>query len=309
MNPLTRRSFLQAAAALGVAAPGAPAAPALELGCQTLPYRALPLDRALEGIRKAGYKYVMPYYTHAGKNVFTPDLPAAQLAELKRKFSDAGLTPFCRFAGLEDEEGKTDLFRKELDLCAEFGIRTVVAIGPWAYDNFPNLPKRDREWRKIVAAFYARLEKMVAHAEATGVTLTFKPHTGITATAKACMEFLRRVPSDRVKISWDAGNVSFYEGICPDPDLPDLAPNVKSVCIKDHKGLRGEANFPTPGEGQVDHDLMFRVLAGAGFRGPVAVERVDGNGDAAKMPAELIDQRIAGARNFLVPILEKYSRG
>ncbi len=57
MNSSTRRRFLQAAAAVAGAAPrlsAAPAAPAFELGCQTLPYRALPLERALEGIRKAG---------------------------------------------------------------------------------------------------------------------------------------------------------------------------------------------------------------------------------------------------------------
>ena len=279
----------------------------IPLGCQTLPYRGLPMARAIEGIRKAGYKYVMPYSTHAGKKVFAPETPAGQLAEVKRMFSDAGLVPFCRFAGL-DAEGGVDAFRKELDLCVDFGIRTVVTIGPWYYDKFPTVPYRARDWEKKVAAHYAFLEPAVRHAEKIGVTVTTKPHTGLTANARACMEALKRMPSERFKVCWDAGNVSFYEGIGPDPDLPDLAPDVKSVCIKDHKGLRAEANFPTPGQGQVDHDLMFRILAGAGFRGPVAVERVDGTDDAEKMPAELIDERIATARNFLAPILEKYSR-
>jgi sugar phosphate isomerase/epimerase len=122
------------------------------------------------------------------------------------------------------------------------------------------------------------------------------------------MEVVKRLPSERLKICWDAGNVSFYEGIYPDPDLPDLAPDVKAVCIKDHKGLRAEANFPTPGTGQIDHDQMFRILCGAGFRGPVAVERADGTDSAEKMAPELIDERMAAARKFLVPILEKYSR-
>ena len=91
------------------------------------------------------------------------------------------------------------------------------------------------------------------------MTITLKPHTGITATAKACIEVTRRIVSDRLQICWDAGNVSFYEGIHPDPDLPDLAPRVKAVCIKDHLGLRGDANFPVPGQGQVDHERMFRT--------------------------------------------------
>ena len=107
------------------------------------------------------------------------------------------------------------------------------------------------------------------------MTITLKPHTGITATAKACIEVTRRIVSDRLQICWDAGNVSFYEGIHPDPDLPDLAPRVRAVCIKDHLGLRGDANFPVPGQGQVDHELMFRTLFAAGFSGPLALERVE----------------------------------
>jgi len=310
----SRRDFLRGAAGVATAAAlstPARAGAAYQLGCQTLPYRALPMARALEGIQKAGYKYVMPHYTHAGKDVFTPGLPAGELEGLKRMFSDAGLTPFCRFAGFSVEYNTPkagEIFRKELDLCVEFGIRTVVGIGPWSYDKFPTVPKRARDWDKEVAAYFAFLEPVVKYAETIGVTIAMKPHTGITATARACMQVLKRIPSERLKICWDAGNVSFYEGIQPDPDLPDLAPDVKAVCIKDHKGLRGDANFPVPGAGQVDHDLMFRVLFGAKFRGPIAVERVDGTGDAEKMPAELIDERLTAARSFLVPILDKYAR-
>ncbi len=310
----SRRTFLKTAAALAGAAyvpfPGR-AEESYQLGCQTLPYRGLPLARAVEGIRKAGYKYVMPYYVHAGKTVFSPENSQSELAEVRRMFSDAGLVPFCRFAGLtagpETPKG-LDAYRKELDLCADFGIRTAVGIGPWYYDKFPTVPKRDRDWQKEVAAFYAGMEQVVRHAESVGVTIAMKPHTGITANAKACMDVVKRLPSERLKVCWDAGNVSFYEGIHPDPDLPDLAPDVKAVCIKDHKGLRGDANFPTPGTGQIDHDLMFRILCGAGFGGPIAVERADGTEDSGKMPPEVIDEHMAAARTFLAPILDKYCR-
>jgi len=52
---------------------------------------------------------------------------------------------------------------------------------------------------------------------------------------------------------------------------------------------------------------MFKILFGASFRGPLSVERVDGTMTAAKMDAELIDQRIKQAREFLSPLLEKYA--
>jgi sugar phosphate isomerase/epimerase len=201
-----------------------------------------------------------------------------------------------------------DQFRGELDLARDFGIRTVVSAGPWYFAKFPNVPKSARQWQKECDAFFPALEQAVRHAESIGVTITMKPHTGVTAHGKACLELVKRVPSERLKISWDPGNVSFYEGIWPDPDLPDLAPHVRSVCIKDHRGLRGEANFPVPGTGQIDFALTFRTLFAGGFNGPLAVERVDGTDDAAKMPAELIDQRIAQARQLMEPLLEKEAR-
>jgi sugar phosphate isomerase/epimerase len=309
---LTKRQFLKHAAGLaGLASlPSQAAAERYQLGCQTLPYRSFPLSRALEGIRKAGYRYVMPTGTHERKPVIVPTLTSAERAELKRQFKDAGLEPFMAFAGLGMDIRKPDgmkTYLGELDLAAELGMKTVVGAGPWYYTKFPNVPKRARDWEKECDEFYAALEQGVRHAESIGVTITLKPHTGITATAAACLKVVKRIVSDRFKICWDAGNVSFYEGINPDPDLPDLAPYVKAVCIKDHQGGRAEADFPVPGSGQIDHALMFRTLFAGGFSGPLALERVDGKGGPAT--AEILDQRIAQAYNFLAPLLEKTARG
>jgi sugar phosphate isomerase/epimerase len=313
----TRSEFLRhAAGAVGLAGLSSLAAQAAgseqyQLGCQTLPYRSLPLSRALQGIRKAGYKYVMIFHEHARQPAFSPSLSREGRAELKRRLKDEGLTPFMSFVGLTGEVRKPEGLKKyieELDLCAEFGVRTVVGTGPWYYTKFPNLPKRARDWEAECNEYYASMERAVRHAESIGVTITLKPHTGITANARTCMDVVKRIVSDRFKICWDAGNVSFYEGIYPDPDLPDLAPHVKSVCIKDHMGGRAAANFPVPGQGQIDHDQMFRILFAAGFNGPVALERADGTDNAAKMPPELIDERITQAYNYLAPLLEKLSK-
>lgn len=308
MNFARRMLLKQVTVAAALAAQQSSGSERYNLGCQTLPYRGHSLPRALEGIRKAGYRRVMLFHTHQGKPVFTPALSAAGRSELRRRIEDAGLEPQMSFVGLVaghlGSPGALKTYLEELDLCAELGIRTVVGVGPWYYTRFPNVPKRARDWEVEVNAFYKEQEKAVRHAESVGVTITLKPHTGITATAKDCLQVVKRIVSERFKICWDAGNVSFYEGIYPDPDLPDLAPHVKSVCIKDHLGSRAQANFPVPGEGQIDHELMFRILFGAGFDGPIAVERVDGRDDAMKMPAEVIDERIAAARRFLLPILE-----
>ena len=283
-----------------------------QLSCNTLPYRAFPLARALEGIRKAGYRYVMLYQTHDGKPVFTPALSATQKSDLRKLLADNNLTVHMSFVGLSvdvsTDSGQSD-YKKELDFFRDFGIKTVVGIGPWGYKKFPDERKPADEWQRECDGFYKGMEKVLPHADSLGVIITLKPHTGITATAGACLKVVERLPSGSLKICWDAGNVSYYEGINPDPDFPALAPQVRAVCIKDHRGARAVADFPVPGQGQVDHDLMFKILFGAGFHGPLAVERVDGTMDAAKMPVELIDQRIGEARLFLEPLLAKYGGG
>jgi sugar phosphate isomerase/epimerase len=224
-----------------------------------------------------------------------------------RRMKDLGVTPFLSLGGFAAElltDKGVEGYLAQLDLCADFEIPVMVGGGPWYYQRFPNLPKRDADWQQDVSRFYAGLEKAVRHAESIHVTITLKPHTGITARAKDCMQVVKRVVSPNCKIAWDAGNVSFYEGIHPDPDLPDLAPQVRAVCLKDHLGLRGEENFPPPGQGQVDHELMFRTLFSAGFNGPMAIERVDGR-DRGKVAPDVVDERITAANRFLVPLLDR----
>jgi sugar phosphate isomerase/epimerase len=281
-----------------------------QLSCQTLPYRRFPLRRALEGISKAGYKYVMLYQTHEEKPAFTPALSAQERSDLRKLLQDCGLTVHMSFVGLgvnlKTESGQSQ-YKKELDFFREFDIKTLVGIGPWYFVKFPDTPRLADEWEKECSLFYKGLEQVVPHAEKSGITITLKPHTGITATAKACLQVVKRIMSDNLKICWDAGNVSYYEGVRPDPDLPQLAPHVRAVCIKDHRGARANADFPVPGQGDIDHASMFKILFGAGFRGPLSVERVDGAMNAFQMDAALIDQRIKAAHAFLRPLLDQYA--
>jgi len=147
------------------------AAEPCQFGCQTLPYRAHPVDWALEGIRKAGYG--MLHSTHQGQSAFSPSLSSSARADLRCQMRDAGLAACISFVGLTAD------------------LRTVLGVGPWYYTRVPTVPKRARDWDKECDDHYAALERAVPHAESVGVTITLKPHTGLTATAKACLEVVK----------------------------------------------------------------------------------------------------------------------
>ncbi len=305
---ITRRQAILAASAATASA--MPPRERYQLGCVGQIFRSTPVDESLERIRRAGYRYLCPSRVHTGESTFTPAMTSAQRTAMKRKIEEAGLTPCMSLGGFFAEPAKPGGLAKyfgELDLCAEFGIPVMVGGGPWYFDKFPNLPKRNLVWQKEVTDFYGALEKAVRHAEDVKVTIALKPHTGITATAKACLDVVQRIVSPRLRICWDAGNVSFYEGFYPDPDLPDVARHVAAVCIKDHLGGRAVANFPIPGQGQIDHPAMFQTLFAAGFEGPMAVEKVEGQ-ESGKLTPAALEQRLAAAYQYLSPLLERTSR-
>jgi sugar phosphate isomerase/epimerase len=300
------RDIACAAAVLPTQFAAAQTAERYRLGVMAGMYATLPLDEAMARIRKAGYRYISIGRRHGQESVFAPEMPKDDRTRMLRRIRDLGVQPFMSLGGFVDPQTDKGLksFLEQLDLCADFEISVMVGAGPWYYTKFPNVPKREKDWVQEVNRFYAGLEKAVRHAESINVTVALKPHTGITARAKDCMEVVKRIPSPRLKIAWDAGNVSYYEGIYPDPDLPDLARDVVAVCIKDHLGLRSENNFPVPGQGQIDHELMFRTLFNAGFSGPMAIERVDGR-EQKKTTPELIDERLTAANRYLVPLLDR----
>jgi sugar phosphate isomerase/epimerase len=308
----TRRSVVKQIASLGAlaaAGQGAPAPEPYRLGVMAGMYGMLPLADAMSRIRKAGYRYISMARKHGDDVVFAPELSKSERKAMLGRIRDLGVEPFLSlggFAGDPETESGLEKYIAQLDLCADYEIPIMVGAGPWYYTKFPTVPKRERDWAEQVTRFYAGLEKAIRHAESIRVAIALKPHTGITARAKDCIEVMKRFRSPYFSIAWDAGNVSCYEGIYPDPDLPDLAPHVKAVCIKDHLGLRGDANFPVPGQGNVDHEQMFRILFSAGFQGPMAIERVDGRTEK-RIPPEVVDERLKAAHDYLVPLLDRIS--
>jgi sugar phosphate isomerase/epimerase len=305
---LSRRQILGGMATLPALAAAA-AKPRYKLGVMAGMFSLVPLDDAMQRIRKAGYRYISMAAKHGPDIVYAPQLSKTERKAMLRRIRDLGVEPFLSlggFGGDPQTAAGLEKYIAQLDLCADYEIPIMVGAGPWYYKKFPNIPKRELDWQEEVSRFYAGLEKALRHAESVRVTIALKPHTGITARGRDCMQVLKRVQSPWLKIAWDAGNVSFYEGVYPDPDLPDLAPQVRAVCIKDHVGLRGDENFPIPGQGNVDHELMFRTLFAAGFDGPLAIERVDGrDGFGNKAAPDVVDQRLAAAHQYLAPLLDR----
>lgn len=270
----------------------------------TLPYSHLPFERALEGIARAGYRYVAFGLTHEGEHVPSLGAPPAELDQVAALFDKYSLKPVAMFtrAKMTDpkDPSQIDAYKRELDIAVRLGLEFLTGAGTWGYKSFPDTPFTPEEMAGPNQAFVEAMRIAGELAAERGVTIILKPHTGNTATAPILLDTLRQIGHPSVKAYYDPGNVRFYEGIDPAEDVKAITGDMPAICAKDHRGARAEANFPIPGEGDVNFPAIFQHLRSIGFDGAVTVERIDGADKASALSAEEIDSRMQRARENLI---------
>src|SRR5262249_31702500 len=105
-----------------------------QIACMTLPYSRFPLQRALDGIKAAGYSFVAWGTTHNGhaKNapVVAADAPPDRAKELAKRCRGMGLEPVMMFSGIypEAKDGLAVLKNRLLQAGAA-GVPQVLTFG------------------------------------------------------------------------------------------------------------------------------------------------------------------------------------
>jgi sugar phosphate isomerase/epimerase len=271
----------------------------VRLGCFTDVFSEFPFPKALEAIAGAGYRGVGLGLAPREAPIPGDDSGAAQGEAVRRQLEGAGLRPHFPFAPRVTGEGGIDCFKRRIEFCHAAGVPFIIAAGAGGYKRFPDVKLTPEELAAASAPYYDAYRELAPLAQQAGVTILLKPHTGSTATSKECLETMQAIAHPAVQICYDAGNVHFYEGLAPEDDVVPILPYVKALCLKDHQGPRANPNFPVPGEGAVEHRLLFSRLKEGGFNGPMVLERVDGATKKAEMPREMVVERITRARRHM----------
>ncbi|MBW3540173.1 MAG: hypothetical protein KY476_07880 [Planctomycetes bacterium] len=104
-----------------------------QIACMTLPYSQFPLQRALEGIEAAGYRYVAWGTTHqeGGERVpvMPTDAPPERAAELGKRCRNAGLEPLMMFSTVYPEAANGLEVLTQRIRQASAGIGQVLTFG------------------------------------------------------------------------------------------------------------------------------------------------------------------------------------
>jgi len=260
-----------------------------QVACMTLPYRMYPLERALDGIRSAGYDYVAWGTTHraAGDTKDTPvlakDASAEQAKTLAQRCRDLGLTPLLMFSEIYPEApDAVAVLTQRIRQASAAGVPQVLTFG------HPEGANR-RVWVE-------RFKQLGPVARDHGVTLVVKQHG---ETGQVTAEIVREVADDGVLVNYDAGNVMDYTKGTVDPleDIRHCADLIRSFCIKDHRLFPANEDCG-PGLGEIDHYRLLSTVAHTGRTIPLCCENISAPRLKANS-ADDLDALAKRAREFL----------
>jgi sugar phosphate isomerase/epimerase len=285
-----RHETLAAAAPITGIQTGKVAPTRFEIACMTLPYARFAFERALRGIKAAGYQHVAFGTTHVEDGgqpipIIAPDAPPARAVELSKRCRDMGLEPLMIFSGIYPEaEGALSVLKTRIRQAAAGSIRQVLTFGHTKGGN-------RRLWVE-------RFKQLGPVARDHGVTVVVKQHGGETGTGAACAEIIREVDDEGIKVNYDAGNVMDYLDVDPIPDLRGCAADVRSFCIKDHRNTPRDEDCG-PGFGEIDHYKLLALVAFTGRSMPLCCENIFAPLLPRPSVPEDIDALARRAREFL----------
>src|SRR5436190_14852785 len=130
---MTRRGFLLSSAALAQAE--TTKATNFQIACMTLPYSPFPMQRALDGIARAGYRFVAWGTTHMEgpgdrRPALAVDAPPADAKRLAARCRDMGLQPVMMFSTVQlEDQTAGDAHLRRIDQAAAAGIPYLLTFG------------------------------------------------------------------------------------------------------------------------------------------------------------------------------------
>ena len=283
-SQLTRREFLHATTALGLAGLTRPLAgfaaseSAYRLGCYTRPWDAFEYRVALDGIAEAGFQHV-GLMTAKGTSwiLVTVDSTPEEVGRIADDVRKRGLKTLSLYGG--------DFPVAKSIEAGIGGLKTL--IDHCVICACPNLLLGGTAEETLVRPYYEVVARCCGYAAAKGVGLSIKPHGGQNATGSQCRKLIEQVGHASFRLWYDPGNICYYSDGKLDPveDSSTVDGLVVGMSVKDF--VPPKEVMVTPGTGRVRFREVFARLKKGGFtRGPLIVECLARGDTPASITAE-----------------------
>lgn len=263
--------------------------------CMTLPYRNFSLERALKGIKDAGYNHVAWGTQHKDNNdnnypVIAETASPREAAELGVRCRDMGLEPVQMFSTIyPDQNDAIELLTNRIKQASAAELDYILVFGPTDGGD-PEL-------------WLSRFQALAPVAADHNVTFLIKQHGGeTTGTGRALSKIIRELNHPNIQLSYDAGNVLWYQDVDPIQDIRTCADLISGFCLKDCRKWPAKTTS-APGYGEIDHYRLFAPIAFTGKTITLTYENIYPSYLGQPSTAEEIDVMARQTKQYLENLL------
>lgn len=267
----------------------------MQLGCGTLLYGGHSLERALDGIKAAGYTHVELGAMPGMADHFRPGEPDSYYDDVRNAIESRGLAVESLGASTNLlDDGARARFIGLMEAAAKIGA-------PFLTSGSGGKSNDEETWAQVIRVFK---EELIPAAERTGTRISIKPHVGSAAfSCGTSLRFMAELGTDLVRLNYDSSHI-FRAHEDPVMTLRALAPYVGTGRIRDM--FSRDVQGPGPVESQIPGNGAMPVAAVAkefkavpGLR-VVTLEIVG----AKEMDAESVDSVVKRSHDALVPLFK-----
>ncbi|GEL77665.1 sugar phosphate isomerase/epimerase family protein [Tenuibacillus multivorans] len=265
-----------------------------QLAINSNTYHGYSLEDAVKGASKAGFTQIEISAVRDHTSHVSHDMSKEQLNEVKELLNTFGMRCIgvSAHSNVMTEAGITELL-DSIDLSVEFDCKYVVTATGDSHG--------DADVIDDVAVLAKNLEPVIEKCERLNKTLVIETHGNNFATGVSVKK-LAQTLNDRVKVTYDTGNVIFYGNELPYEDLESSVDYIEFIHLKDKLGKNNEWYFPAIGDGNIDFKKLFNILKKADYDGPISVE-IEFTPDGPKNLEE-VNGCVKRSFNYLSQILD-----
>lgn len=234
------------------------------IGVNSNCYHGFSIYQALDGISRAGFRYVELTATKGWTEHVFPDMKFQDLISVKDKLRENGLTAFAvsGHCNLMDLDRIQD-FILNIQLAAFFGCEYIISsIGE------AHLADQKQASMQEVAH---HIKALNPYLEEYNLKLGLEVH-GEHGSGHSLKEIVDLIDLPRVMMNYDTANAIYYGNVDLQQDISSCVDQIGFMHIKDKAGANQEWNFPALGQGFVDFPSIFQTLSNAENDCPLSIE-------------------------------------
>ncbi len=232
-----------------------------KIGVVSSTYAKFQTEEILDGISKAGFKYVE---LASAPSYFEHILPRPELAS---KEDAVKLSKLCHSYGLEliciaghtrmMKENDVENFKKVIDYAENAGVKFVTT------DAGEVSNEEDRQ------SFYGKMSELGKYSQEKNITICLEMHGNWLNNGKTGAQAITKINNPFVKLNYDTGNSMLYGKVKAEEDIIHALPYMGFMHLKERPDAP-EWNFPALGEGKLDFKKIFALIKE--YTGPISVE-------------------------------------